>query len=66
MSTRTKFVHDMKNQLGIVIGYSTLLLEEMPADDPRRAGIDEIRRAGDGALELLNSWNAAPADTEHL
>jgi hypothetical protein len=51
--------------LSIVIGYSTLLLEQMPADDARRADLDEIRRAGDGALALLNGWSAAPADIEH-
>jgi signal transduction histidine kinase len=65
MSTHNKFVHDMKNLLSIVIGYSTLLLEQMPADDARRADLDEIRRAGDGALALLNGWSAAPADIEH-
>ena len=56
-----KFVHDMKNMLGIVIGYSNLLFDEIPAGDPKREDIDEIRRAGEGALALLNSWADAPA-----
>ena len=54
MSDRT-FVHDMKNYLGIVIGYANLLLEDMPADDPRRADVDEIRRAGNAALARLET-----------
>ena len=60
MSAERKFVHDMKNMLGIVIGYSNLLLDEMPADDPRRGDVDEIRKAGDKALVLLDTW-AGPA-----
>jgi signal transduction histidine kinase len=52
-----KFVHDMKNMLGIIIGYSNLLLDEMPADDPRRSDVDEIRKAGDSALQLLERWD---------
>lgn len=59
MNVDRKFVHDMKNMLGIIIGYSNLLLDEMPADDPKRGDVDEIRKAGDTALALLDSWHAA-------
>jgi hypothetical protein len=59
-----KFVHDMKNMLGIIIGYSTLLLDEMSPDDPKRADVDEIRKAGDAAVALLASWNAALPNEE--
>ena len=63
MSAHSMFVHDMKNQLGIVIGFTTLLLDEMPSDDPRRADLDEVRKAGETALALLNSWNlSAPPE----
>jgi hypothetical protein len=51
-----KFEHDMKNMLGIVIGYSTVLLDEIAFDDPKRADIDEIRKAGETAMALLDSW----------
>ena len=61
MNADRKFVHDMKNVLGIVIGYSTLLLDESPADDPRRADLDEIRKAGEAAVALLERWSAPPA-----
>jgi signal transduction histidine kinase len=63
MSDSRVFVHDMKNVLGIVIGYSNLLLDELPADDPHRADVDEIRKAGDAALELVDRW-AAPVPEE--
>ena len=55
------FVHDMKNHLGIILGYSRLLLEELPPEDARRSDIDEIRRAGEAAIALLELWaSAAP------
>ena len=49
MTDSRVFVHDMKNFLGIIIGFSNLLLDELPAEDPRRADLDEIRKAGEGA-----------------
>lgn len=51
----------MKNMLGIVIGYSNLLFDEIPAGDPKRDDVDEIRRAGEGALALLVNWADEPA-----
>ena len=47
----------MKNLLGIIIGYSNLLLDEMPPDDPKRSDLAEIRNAGDSAIVLLNDWD---------
>ena len=51
----------MKNLLGIVIGYANLLLDETPPDEPRRADLDEIRKAAEGALALLEK-SAAQGD----
>ena len=63
MSHSRPFVHDMKNYLGIVIGYSNLLLDELPPEDPRRTDIDEIRKAGEAAIALVEKWSAAaPGD----
>lgn len=45
----------MKNMLGIVIGYSNLLLEDLPPGDPKREDVDEIRKAAENALSLLES-----------
>ena len=64
MTADRKFVHDMKNQIGIVIGYANLLLDEMPADDPRRGDLEEIRKAGETALSLINDFDAAPPGEE--
>ena len=58
MGDDRKFVHDMKNLMGIVIGYSSLLLEEMAPDDPKRPDLDEIRQAGESAVALLNERDA--------
>jgi signal transduction histidine kinase len=58
MDDDRKFAHDMKNLMGIVIGYSNLLLDEMPPEDSRRADLEEIRKAGEQGIVLLNDWNA--------
>jgi signal transduction histidine kinase len=65
MSDQRVFVHDMKNLLGIIIGYSTLMLDEIPEGDPLRADLDEIRKAGEGALALVENWDT-PAPGEEL
>lgn len=64
MNADSKFVHDMKNMLGIILGYSNLLLDEIPADDPKRPDVEEIRKAGERALAILDMWNPAPLDEE--
>lgn len=64
MNADSTFVHDMKNMLGIIIGYSNLLLDEIPADDPKRPDVEEIRKAGERALTILDTWNPAPPDEE--
>ena len=61
MNPDRRFVHDMKNMLGIVIGYSNLLLDDMAADDPKRADVDEIRKAGENAVALLDSLSPPPS-----
>ena len=64
MNADRKFVHDMKNMLGIVIGYSNLLLDEFPADDPKRGDVEEIRKAGESALALLDTWDGTQPSEE--
>jgi hypothetical protein len=51
--------HDMKNQLGIILGFSELLLQEMDEADARRADIAEIHRAARRAMELMAQPGAA-------
>jgi hypothetical protein len=63
MSRQRTFVHDMKNMLGIINGYSAVLLDEIPDGDAKRLDVVEIRKAGEGALALLEEWSGAgPGD----
>jgi signal transduction histidine kinase len=59
-----KAVHDLNNQLAVILNYATFVIEDTPADDPRREDLLEIKRAAERArdvvLELLQS--APPAD----
>jgi signal transduction histidine kinase len=59
MELARDFAHDMKNLLGIVLGYTNLLLEDLPPDDARRTDLDEIRRAAEQALTLVERRFAA-------
>lgn len=43
----------MKNQLGIVLGFSDLLMQELDPADERRADLQEIHTAATRAMELL-------------
>ncbi len=44
--------HDFNNLMTAVLGYSDLLLLGMKKDDPAKADIEEIRKAGDRATSL--------------
>ena len=50
---RSRWRHDMKNQLGVILGFSDLLLEEMEPADPRRGDVEQIHTAAGRAMELL-------------
>lgn len=45
--------HDFNNMLLVVRGYSHLLLQRLPADDPARADALEIDRAAERAAQLV-------------
>ncbi len=45
--------HDFKNQLGIILGFSEMLLADATDDDPRRGDFEEIHKAATAALDLL-------------
>jgi hypothetical protein len=55
--------HDFKNQLGIILGFSEILLAESAASDPRRGDLEEIRKAAMAALRLLARLYPDQADT---
>ncbi len=44
--------HDFNNLLGTILGFSSLLLEQAPADDPRRSSLEQIAQAADRASNL--------------
>jgi signal transduction histidine kinase len=50
-------VHDLNNQLAVILNYANFVLEDTPHDDPRRDDLLEIQRAAkrarDVALQLL-------------
>lgn len=48
-----KHRHDFTTQLGIILGFSDLLLADAADDDPRRGDFEEIHKAAAAALELL-------------
>ena len=54
--------HDFKNQLGIILGFSEMLLADAADDDPRRGDFEEIHKAATAALDLLA--RLFPADVE--
>jgi len=52
-STEPPEIHQLKNHLSIIIGFCDLLLSDMASDDPKRVDIQEMRKAGHAALEML-------------
>jgi signal transduction histidine kinase len=44
--------HDFNNVLTAIFGYADLLLDQFPANDPRRADVQEIRRSAERAAAL--------------
>ncbi|MBI4886938.1 MAG: hypothetical protein HY824_07590 [Acidobacteria bacterium] len=46
-------MHEFKNQLSVIVGFCDLLLRDLPEDDPKRADILEMRKAGHTAIALL-------------
>ena len=44
--------HDFNNLLTAILGYSDLVLNRLPPDDPLAGRVEEIRRAGERAADL--------------
>lgn len=45
--------HSLKNQLGIVLGFVELLIEDTPESDPRRADLIEVRKAARACHDIV-------------
>lgn len=52
--------HDLKNQLGIVLGYSELLLQDLDQASPLREDLIEIQKAAQQAMTLVAQLEPAP------
>lgn len=56
--------HDLKNQLGIVLGFSELLQNEMDPASPHCADLAEIQAAAQRALDLVGRMPSEPSKME--
>jgi two-component system cell cycle sensor histidine kinase/response regulator CckA len=50
--------HDFNNLLSVVLSYTSLILTDLKADDPLRADIQEVRKAGLRAADLTRQMLA--------
>jgi signal transduction histidine kinase len=55
MTNGSAIQHTLTNYLAIILGFSELLLQDLPAEDLRRADLEEIHKAATAALELVSS-----------
>jgi signal transduction histidine kinase len=54
--------HALKNQLGIVIGFTELLLADAADDEGRRDDLQEIHAAATNALALVERYFGRPEE----
>lgn len=52
-ATESRRLHDVRNQLSIIIGFCDLLLGEIPEQDRKHADLLEISKAAESAIALL-------------
>ena len=45
-------MHDLNNQLAVILNYANFVLEDTPANDPRREDLLEIQRAAKRARDV--------------
>ena len=45
-------VHDLNNQLAVILNYTNFLLEDTAPDDPRHDDLLEIQRAAERARDV--------------
>ncbi len=61
MTDSRAFEHTLMNQLAVILGFSELLLQESPPDDPRRGDLTEILKAARAAIQLVSARGDAAA-----
>ncbi len=52
-SPESRRLHNVRNQLSVILGFCDLLLVEIPEHDRKHADILEMRKAANAALVLL-------------
>jgi hypothetical protein len=51
--TNDEVIHDLKNQLAVIMGFCDLLVSDTAADDPRTADLLEVRQAARQAMAAI-------------
>jgi transcriptional regulator of acetoin/glycerol metabolism len=46
--------HSLMNLLAVILGFSELLLQDSPPDDPRRGDLAEIHKAAKAAIQVMS------------
>ena len=54
-----RLAHDLNNLLGIVLGFTDMVIEDLPPGDPRHEDLLEIRKATQSAIGLVERFRAA-------
>ena len=49
-----RWLHDLRNQLSVILGFSEMLLEELEQGDAKRSDIHEIHLAAGRAMDALS------------
>jgi len=59
-----KAVHDLNNQLAVILNYTNFVIEDTAADDPRREDLLDVQRAAKRARDVTLEMMAElpPAD----
>jgi signal transduction histidine kinase len=55
-----KAVHDLNNQLAVILNFTTFVLEDTAPDDPRREDLLEVLRAAEGARDIAQGLLTGP------
>ena len=55
MTEDDKSLHDFKNQMGIILGFCDLLIEESAAGDPRRRKLESTTRPRPRSVVILHN-----------
>ena len=53
-------LHDLNNQLAVILNFTAFVLEDTAPDDPRREDLLEIRRAAEKARDVSLRLLAPP------